>query len=228
MSWTAFWDGDTPIYVNQRHRDKHYLCVAKSIAALIESPNCAVLDFGCGEALSADLVAARCTRLYLCESAASVRDRLRQRYSKFPKIEVVDESLVGVANDSIDVLIVNSVVQYLSMAELSASLILWRGKLAATGRLVLADVMPRRGDAVQDALSLLRFAFNDGFFFAAVLGLFRTVFSPYPRLRRDLGLLRFEEEEMLAILSGAGFSAKRLKVNLGHNQSRMTFIAKRC
>jgi hypothetical protein len=227
MSWAAFWDGGTPIYVNQRHRDRHYLCVAKSIAALLESPNCAVLDFGCGEALSANLVAARCRRLYLCESAASVRHRLRQRYSKSPKIKVVDESLAGVANHSIDVLIVNSVVQYLSAAELGACLVLWRGKLAPAGRLVLADVMPRRSDAAQDALSLLRFAFTEGFFLAAVLGLARTIFSPYPRLRRELGLLRFEEEEMLAILSDAGFSAKRLQVNLGHNHGRMTFTATR-
>ena len=36
-----------------------------------------MLDHGCGEALDAGRVAAACGKLYLCEAAPSVREKLR-------------------------------------------------------------------------------------------------------------------------------------------------------
>jgi len=56
--WLAFWDSPNSIYVNARHKDVHYRLIAKEIAALVPGPEARVLDYGCGEALHADLVAA--------------------------------------------------------------------------------------------------------------------------------------------------------------------------
>src|SRR5215470_14769390 len=56
--WIAFWDSEHSIYVNARHRDVHYRTIAQDIRARLP-PGAAVLDYGCGEALHADLVAAR-------------------------------------------------------------------------------------------------------------------------------------------------------------------------
>jgi len=58
-AWLAFWNGSHPIYVNARHKDVHYRLIAKAIAALVPRPDARVLDYGCGEALHADAVAAR-------------------------------------------------------------------------------------------------------------------------------------------------------------------------
>ena len=77
-----------------------------------------------------------------------------------------------------------------------------------------------------DALALLRFGARDGFFVAAVIGLFRTALSDYSKLRKDAGLTRYSAPEMLAKLKAAGFSASRAPVNIGHLQTRMTFVAK--
>ena len=57
-SWLAFWDKPHSIYVNARHKDVHYRLIAEALAALVPSPGARVLDYGCGEALHADLVAA--------------------------------------------------------------------------------------------------------------------------------------------------------------------------
>src|SRR3954470_19540057 len=56
--WRSFWDGAHSIYVNAHHKDVHYRAIAEQIAAFVPGPNTRVLDFGCGEALHADLVAA--------------------------------------------------------------------------------------------------------------------------------------------------------------------------
>ena len=58
INWLAFWDTPHSIYVNARHRDIHYRLIAEQIAALVPSPQARMLDYGCGEALHADLVAA--------------------------------------------------------------------------------------------------------------------------------------------------------------------------
>jgi hypothetical protein len=61
---------------------------------------------------------------------------------------------------------------------------------------------------------------------AALAGLLRTFFSDYRQLRSRLGLLRYSEGAMRQKLGLAGYSANRIAVNIGHNQSRMAFCAR--
>jgi hypothetical protein len=71
----------------------------------------------------------------------------------------------------------------------------------------------------------LRFAVANGFLLAALGGLLRTFFSDYRQLRSRVGLSRYSEDAMLQKLGLAGYSANRVAVNIGHNQSRMAFHA---
>jgi signal recognition particle subunit SEC65 len=52
----------------------------------------------------------------------------------------------------------------------------------------------------------------------------RAALSDYRKLREDLGLTRYSENEMLSILEGLGLTARRLEHNPGHNQARMAFM----
>jgi hypothetical protein len=101
---------------------------------------------------------------------------------------------------------------------------LWRGKLKADGRLVLADVVPPDVSPLRDAKALLSFAWKGGFLKSATLGLARTAFSEYRKIREEIGLSQYAEAEMIEILRDAGFRAERLERNLGHNPARMTFV----
>ncbi|HET7253055.1 MAG TPA: methyltransferase, partial [Xanthobacteraceae bacterium] len=85
--WIAFWDSEHSIYVNARHRDVHYRRIAQDICAHVAA-GASVLDYGCGEALHADLVAAHARTLILCEAAPMVRAALERRFGGNPKIEV--------------------------------------------------------------------------------------------------------------------------------------------
>src|SRR5215472_12130742 len=55
--WIDLYDSDHPIYVNARHRDVHFRDIATDILQFLPGPNATVLDFSCGEALHADIVA---------------------------------------------------------------------------------------------------------------------------------------------------------------------------
>jgi len=225
--WISFWDSTHSIYVNARHRDVHYAKIAEEVSHYVPSRQAAVLDYGCGEALHADIVAAVSGRLILCEAAPKVREALARRFAGNPKIEVRSpKQAAELREHSLDVAVLHSVAQYMSADELDALLSLFRRLLAPGGLLVLGDILAPNVSAVTDAAALLRFAAAHGFFAAAVFGLARTALSDYWRLRSHLGLSRYGEAGMIAKLKAAGFTAQRAPKNIGHNSARMTFLAR--
>ncbi|MFG1398661.1 class I SAM-dependent methyltransferase [Roseixanthobacter pseudopolyaromaticivorans] len=228
MDWVSFWDGANAIYVNERHKRVHYERLAADLARFVPGPTARVLDYGCGEALAAQAMARICAHLTLSDAAPSVREKLKARFSAEPAISVRSiEEVEALPDGSFDLVVVNSLAQYLSRAQLEGLLKLFHRLLAPSGRLLLADVIPPGVGAARDAAALLSFAARDGFFFAAVLGLARTAVSPYRKLRADLGLATYEEADVLALLRTAGFRAERHRPNVGHNQARMAFLATR-
>jgi SAM-dependent methyltransferase len=224
--WTAFWDSKHSIYVNARHYEAHYKRIAEDISRYAPTDG-VMLDYGCGEALSAARVAEKLARLILCEAAPNVRSMLAGRFAGNPKIVIrKPDDIAAMAAQSVDVIVMHSVAQYLSASEFDEVLKLFRRLLKRGGLLVVGDVMPRRVTALGDARALLRFGRQQGFFWAAAAGLVRTYFSPYWRLRKSAGLARYNEKEITGKLEAAGFAAERAKTNIGHNARRMTFLAR--
>src|SRR6476646_3762656 len=94
--WIEFYDfKHSVIYVNARHRDVHYRTIAEDIRGYVPSIDARVLDYGCGEASSAHLLAEAAGHLSLVEAAPNVRAALAARYAANPKISVLspDEAL---------------------------------------------------------------------------------------------------------------------------------------
>ena len=226
MSWRDFWNGEHAIYVSDRHKALHYRRIAQDIAAAVPGKDAAVLDVGCGEALSADLVAAACGKLILCEAAPTVREKLRARFGALANLSVVSpEEVEALPDDSFDLVVANSLIQYLSRDELVALLGTWRAKLKPGGKLVIADVIPPDLGPLTDASQLLAFAFRGGFLLAALAGLVRTAFSDYRKLRAQYGLSTYAEAEIAGLIRDAGYDDVRREANFGHNPHRMTFTA---
>lgn len=226
--WISYWDSDHPIYVNARHFDVHYANIADDIVRLLSGKQARVLDYGCGEALHADKVAANCATLYLCEAAPTVRSRLKERFGKVVNIAITTpEEVAAMGLESLDLIVANSLIQYLKRDELLSLLKTWRRVLSPGGVLVVADVVSPKQSAIADAASLLRFALANGFLTAAFIGLVKTTLSDYRKLRAALGLTTYSEEEMLKLLTEAGYDPARLRPNLGHNQGRMAFRAQK-
>src|SRR5690606_6181643 len=67
--WIDYYDSTHTIYVSRRHRDVHFETIAADIIGYIPSPDATVLDYACGEALSAPEVASACGKLILAEPA---------------------------------------------------------------------------------------------------------------------------------------------------------------
>ena len=187
-----------------------------------------MLDHGCGEAHYGEHVALRCGRLILCEAAPKICADLARRLRTIGNVQVIDP--VGAAQippASLDLVVVNSVLQYLSREEFEALLDLWRMALKPDGRLVIADVIPPGVSPVRDAAALLWFAARGGFLVPALGGLVRTALSDYGRIRKTLGFSMYRDTEFIALLAAHGLTAERSHPNFGHNQARMTFSARK-
>jgi ubiquinone/menaquinone biosynthesis C-methylase UbiE len=225
--WIDYYDSTHTIYASKLHRDLHFQLVAEDIIAYISSPDAVVLDYACGEALSAPRVADACGRLYLAEPAPGVRGRLIARFAPNCKIGVRSlEELRKMDEKSIDLAVMNSVAQYMTPAELDLAFATIRRLLKPGGKLVLGDILRPEIGMPKDVIALLRFAASHGFLRDALIGLVSTALSDYRQLRAKVGLQRYSETEMVAKLAASGFSASRAQVNIGHNPWRMTFVAR--
>lgn len=225
--WIAFFDSDHAIYVNARHKQVHAVITGNGMLDYIRAGD-RVLDYGCGEAAYAERLTGKAGHLTLCEAAPSLRERLRARMAPDqPTAVLAPEEVMALPDGAFDVVIMHSVSQYLSPAELDRLLAQFHRLLRADGRLVVGDVVQPDTPAWKDALALLRFGWREGFFLAALRGLVRTAFSDYSRLRKDAGLTRYSEHQMAAKLNDAGFRTDRAPRNIGHLQTRMTFVASR-
>jgi ubiquinone/menaquinone biosynthesis C-methylase UbiE len=225
--WIDYYDSTHTIYASRRHRDLHFRLIAKDIIGYISSPESVVLDYACGEALSAARVADACGKLILAEPAPGVRGRLIARFAPNTKIRVRSlDDVRKMQEKSIDLVVMNSVAQYMTSAELDAAFAVINRLLKSGGRLVLGDVLRPEVGMARDVLALLRFAAKHGFLKDALVGLISTALSDYRQLRARVGLARYGEAEMIAKLAAAGFTASRAPFNIGYNPWRMTFVAR--
>ena len=121
----------------------------------------------------------------------------------------------------------HSVAQYLSGAELERLLGVFRrlvkpDRHCSSSATSCRRTWPRRRRRWRCCAS----APANGFFWAAVGGLLRIFVSDYLRLKKTVGLSHYTEAAMLEKLKAAGFAAQRAQRNIGHNQRRMTFLAR--
>src|SRR6202161_728063 len=225
--WIDYYDSTHTIYVSKLHRDLHFQLIARNMIGYIGSADAVVLDYACGEALSAAKVAEACGQLYLAEPAPGVRGRLIARFAPNTRIRVRSlEDVWKMAEHSIDLVVMNSVAQYMTPEELDSAFATIRRLLKQGGRLVLGDVLRPEVGMLRDVIALLRFAAQHGFLRDALIGLISTALSDYRQLRSRVGLQRYSEAEIVAKLARSGFTASRAHVNIGHNPWRMTLVAR--
>jgi ubiquinone/menaquinone biosynthesis C-methylase UbiE len=225
--WIDYYDSTHTIYASKLHRDLHFQLIASDIIGYITSPDAVVLDYACGEALSAAKVADACGKLYLAEPAPGVRGRLIARFAPNTRIRVRSlDDVRKMQEKSIDLVVMNSVAQYMTAEELDSAFVVIRRLLKPSGRLVIGDILRPEVGMFRDVIALLRFAATHGFLRDALIGLISTALSDYRQLRARVGLQRYSEDEMIAKLAAAGFTAARAHINIGHNPWRMTFVAR--
>src|ERR1700710_2046040 len=140
--WIDYYDSTHTIYASKLHRELHFQIIARDIIGYISSHDAVLVDYACGEALSAAKVADACAKLYLAEPAPGVRGRLISRFAPNTKIRVRSlDDLRKMEEKSIDLVVMNSVAQYMTPEELDAAFAVIRRLLKPGGRLRQRDLL---------------------------------------------------------------------------------------
>lgn len=225
--WIDFWDRPNAIYAGRRNLEAHFDCIMQDLMPHLPEGG-TVLDFGCGEALGAERMAARCGRVLLFDGAPSVRTRLKERFGTDPRITVLDEdSLAAVPPGSVDLIVVVSVLQYIGKGDLPGLVARWRDLLSPRGRLLVADVVVTGTPMLQDVRSQLGFAARHGFLVAALAGIVKMALSDYRQIRQQEGFSTYTPDELRAVLEAAGLTVERLARNIGPTAHRFSLVGRR-
>jgi SAM-dependent methyltransferase len=227
-SWLSYWNAPNKIYVSEHHKRVNYDVVFAGVVPHLPNRRGVVLDWGCGDALAADRIAERCSMVLLYDAADLMRARLRRRYDSHPRIRILEKfDLDEFASDSVDLIVVNSVIQYLSDKQLNEALVLFHRLVKPGGAFLLGDVINPGTRNSRHVTSLLRFAWQHGFLLSAIRGLVQTVISPYRNLQREVGFATFTPERILGNLKEHGFAAEKLARNIGVSRNRSSYLARK-
>ena len=178
-----------------------------------------VLDFGAGYGFVAELLAPRVGALWVWDSSPTVRNHARPRIRRLANVRELDLGGTGpLPAVRFDLIVVNSVVQYMTPAEVDACVGLLAALLKPAGRLLVSDVIPFRHASFAEVFGLLRSAHRRH------LRDLRVGAWRYLRARRALGLLQLGRDDLERLAHAHGLAVEILPRNLTHLETRLTAV----
>ncbi len=184
----------------------------------------AVFDFGCGFGAVAERLAQQEVRLKIWDRSTNMREVASSRLSRFPNAGLLNlEQSDKAAAHEFDLILVNSVIQYMSTDELQDWLRRWRGMLKHGGRIIISDIIPPGIGFLAEIYDSIRFAMHKGYLVRS-LGKLGQEFFRYLNRRRRLQLLRFGPEELSKMAASAGLTTEFLAENLTFRRGRKTAV----
>ena len=226
-SWIEYWNRPDGIFVNGLHKRAYYQRLFSNVLPFLpRGSGSAMLDWGCGEAFGAERMGAECETIYLYDPADVVRTRLRETYKDHQRIVVISErQLKGLPSECLDLILINSVIQYLSQQQLVAALCDLRRLLRPDGQFLIGDVIVPGTAPWQHVIVFLTFAYRAGFMLSAIVGLIRK-FLPYCNsVKGHHGLSKYSEADLLGVFELCNLDGRRLSRNIAVSPIRSSYIA---
>jgi SAM-dependent methyltransferase len=228
-NWAAYFDGlrqDSPLY-----REQSALYV-RLLAATVElHRRQRVLDFGCGFGFVAALIAPLVGELWLWDPSPNMRSVAKRNTAAFPNVRFCNLAAIPSVNREgtplqvhrMDLILVNSVAQYMPSEDLSAWLVQWRQMLAPDGKLVLSDLIAPGHSGISDIVDLLRLGARHGSALRATREALGGLVH-YWRTSRAVPLTRIGLEDLGPRAADAGLDIMALSSNLTHFSRRWAAV----
>jgi SAM-dependent methyltransferase len=219
--WDSYWEklnSESWLY-----REQSELYVEKLASAVPLHAGMHILDFGCGFGFTAEFLVDHVADVWIWDSSANMRRRALERLAGRDNCHLLDLSNAGGAVDGpfFDLILVNSVVQYMSTKEFAGWLTDWRRRLAPNGRVLVSDLIPPDLGSVPDVLDLLRLGRRKGLLWRALRQCAAGAFS-YSSRRNAAPLARYSREDLNRLGNEACMHVHILDENLTQFSRRTT------
>lgn len=223
-AWDSYWAGLREDQWPYREQAREF--VARLDDALDLRRDDRVLDFGSGFGHVAAGLARLVAEVWYWDGSEHMRRRAGEVLADEPNARLLDLSDPDRPSPSdavpVDLVIVNSVVQYMAPDEIERSVGRWARLLAPGGRLVISDLISPEASTLGELDDLLRFAAYHRFLARAAHQAVLEV--TYWRTRRDTPLTRVDPDQLRSWAKQAGLSLEVLPRNLTHLTHRYAAV----
>jgi cyclopropane fatty-acyl-phospholipid synthase-like methyltransferase len=184
-----------------------------------------VLDFGCGFGLVSSSLAPRVGELFLWDQSGNMRRTALANVAAHSNVRMLDLSDPDALPDTLrfDLILVNSVAQYMTKDDFGLWLKRWKRMLTRRGTIVVSDLIPADYRSSLDMQALLAFSWRHGFLLRALRDGFRE-FRRYWKTRNVKALRQVRLEELRDQASEAGLSVEVHDKNLTYRARRITAL----
>ena len=190
-----------------------------------------VLDFGCGFGFVTSLLAPFVDEIWWWDPSNNMRATAERNTAGLANAKFCDLSAMLAAGPRgslchampFDLILVNSVLQYMSPAEIWKWLGQWRSMLSPKGRVVLSDLIPPGHSSLSDLLCLIRLGRRHGSVLMATNDALGGL-SNYWRTRHALPLTSVSKTDLVRQARGAGLDVSFLPGNLTHFSKRWAAV----
>jgi cyclopropane fatty-acyl-phospholipid synthase-like methyltransferase len=220
--WIAYWDNLPPGRLLLSPESEEYVRNLTVIFPITSQTR--ILDFGCGYGTIAERLARIGAKVDLWDAAPTMLRSAAQRLTGLPNIHEIHLTDSGsTERGPFDLILVNSVIQYMTATELHDWLRRWRPMLADGGRIVLSDLIPPDHSTLGDIVSLFRFGVRRGYLFRAMRGIWKER-PRYHAAATQRPLLHVDRAALTADARNLGYSVRFLPRNLTHFSGRTTAV----
>lgn len=182
--------------------------------------NSVVLDYGCGYFDVGMALAPHVARVDGFDIEPDTIAAARMRVRSVPNAQIHDRR-DDLPRASYDLVIVNSVLQYVPEGELGDALTFMRGLLKPGGAALIADLIPRSYSPAKDALRSLWVALRSRLLLPMIMHISKAALKP-----DGLQLSRIDAAELSELASAARFRFERLERNLTPSRQRYSCLLK--
>jgi SAM-dependent methyltransferase len=217
---------DSPLY-----REQSAAYVKALTAAIGVRADQRVLDFGCGFGFVARMLAPRVAEVWFWDPSPNMRRVAERITADVPNARFLDipaelagrPDAAGWIGRTFDLILVNSVAQYMAASEFWGWLPRWRSMMAADGMLVLSDLIAPAHGGLSDIADLLRFGARRGWPLRAAVDAVGGIRN-YWLTSRNVPLLRVGRDELIRRAAESDLNVEVLARNLTHLRKRWTAV----